>query len=157
MDDLASATNSAAQLQALQSRHAAELVFTRCGNMMVALNPHVALPHLFSRKEEQSHLRALGRQLPPHVYELGARALSAVACEGECQCLALVGPSGAGKTFLARRLVQQLAAGSASGAAIEDALLRGCALLDLFGSVHAPPPAAAASGGARAAQPAEAA
>ena len=87
MDDLASATNSAAQLQALQSRHAAELVFTRCGNMMVALNPHVALPHLFSRKEEQSHLRALGRQLPPHVYELGARALSAVACEGECQCL----------------------------------------------------------------------
>ena len=140
MDDLATAPNAAALLQALQSRHAAELVFTRCGTMMVAINPHRPLPHLFSRKEEQKHVHALGRQLPPHVYELGARALSAVACEGECQCLTLVGPSGSGKSFLARRLVQQLAAGSASGSAIEEPLLRGCGLLDLFGSAHMLPP-----------------
>ena len=31
--------------------------------------------------------------------------------------------------------------GSASGSAVEEVLLRGCALLDLFGSIHAPPPA----------------
>ena len=67
----------------------------------------------------------------------GARALSAVSCESECQCLTLVGPSGAGKSFLARRLVQQITHGSASGGALEDPLLRGNALLDLFGSFHA--------------------
>ena len=92
MDDLASSASSTAQIQALQSRHAAELVFTRCGSsFMVALNPHASLPHLFCKKEAMGHVHALGRSLPPHVYELGARALSAVACEGECHCLALVG------------------------------------------------------------------
>ena len=71
MDDLAS-SSAATMLQTLQSRHAAELVFTRCGTLMLCLNPHAPLPHLFSREELQRHLHALGRQLPPHIFELGA-------------------------------------------------------------------------------------
>ena len=73
MDDLAS-SSGATVMQTLQSRHAAELVFTRCGTLMICLNPHAPLPHLFSREELQRHMHALGRQLPPHIFELGARS-----------------------------------------------------------------------------------
>ena len=73
MDDLAStAATPMSLLQTLQGRHAAELVFTRLGTLMVALHPHAPLQQLFSREELQRHLHALGRQMPPHIFELGA-------------------------------------------------------------------------------------
>lgn len=76
MDDLAAlgTTTAAAAVQNLQSRHAADLVFTRVGNtLMLALNPHAPVSHLFSREELQRHQHVLGRQLPPHIFELGTR------------------------------------------------------------------------------------
>ncbi len=95
MDDLSCVSSPeklSSLLQTLQSRHAADLVFTRLGSLIVSLNPHAPLTHLYSREEVLRHLHAVG-QLPPHVFELGARALAAVASEGESQCLSLVGPS----------------------------------------------------------------
>tara|TARA_B110001452_G_scaffold8214_1_gene7232 strand:- start:203 stop:502 length:300 start_codon:yes stop_codon:yes gene_type:complete len=60
-------------LHTLQSRHAAGLVFTRLGGMLIALNPLRPLPQFCSREERMRHLRALDRQLPPHIFEHGAR------------------------------------------------------------------------------------
>ena len=59
-------------LHTLQSRHAAGLVFTRLGSMLIALNPLRSLPQFCSREERVRHLRALDRELPPHIFELGA-------------------------------------------------------------------------------------
>jgi myosin heavy subunit len=59
-------------LHTLQSRHAAGLVFTRLGSMLIALNPLRTLPQFCSREERIRHLRAHERQLPPHIFEHGA-------------------------------------------------------------------------------------
>ena len=75
MDDLCA--NEKAILATLQSRHAAELVFTRCGTIMISLHPHAQLPHLFAVQELQRHrVHALGRQLPPHIFELGTALIA---------------------------------------------------------------------------------
>jgi len=123
-------------LHTLQSRHAAGLVFTRLGSMLIALNPLRSLPQFCSREERIRHLRALDRELPPHIFELGTRALAAVASEGESQCISLLGPVGSGKTFLAQRLLQQLTLGAPGAAPLEEPLSRGNALLDFLGSVR---------------------
>ena len=70
----------------------------------------------------------------PRRVAAGARALAGVATDGENQCIALVGAAGAGKSFLARQLQAQLCAGSAGGGQVEDALQRGTAVLEVFGS-----------------------
>ena len=145
-------------LHTLQSRHAAGLVFTRLGSMLIALNPLRSLPQFCSREERTRHLRALDRELPPHIFELGTRALAAVASEGESQCISLLGPVGSGKTFLAQRLLQQLTLGAPGAAPLEEPLSRGNALLDFLGSVRTadvvaglpPPPTATTPRTARA-------
>ena len=72
MDDLSQLPDRAGALEALQSRHAADLVFTRVGNLLIALNPHAQLAHLFSKEERLRYLQTLDRQLPPHIFEHGA-------------------------------------------------------------------------------------
>ena len=71
MDDVSSCPSEQELLQALQSRHAADLVFTRLGTMLLALNPYTPLTHLYSRNQLLLHLHALDRQLPPHIFEHG--------------------------------------------------------------------------------------
>ena len=94
----------------------------------------MALAHGFA------HMRAISSARHPTTRShtgsaaAGAKALAAVAAEGENQCIALVGTAGAGKTFLARRLQSQLCAGVAGGSGLEELLGRGSALLDVFGS-----------------------
>jgi hypothetical protein len=118
-DDLANGgSTSRAVAQTLHARQQAELIFTRLGQQLLALTPACALPALFSRAE-QVRYRALDRQLPPHIFEHGARALAATAAEGSCECLLFVGAAGSGKTYLAQRALEQLCAVSASAAPLE--------------------------------------
>ena len=102
------------------------------------------------------------RPLPSHdpattARRAGTRALAAIASEGESQCITLLGQPGAGKTFLAQRLLQQLCAGAPGAAGLEEPLSRGNALLDFFGSARmadvVSAPSAASAAAATAATP----
>ena len=44
------------------------LVFTRLGGVVLCLNPQRPVAQLYGREERLRHLRALDRQLPPHIY-----------------------------------------------------------------------------------------
>ena len=75
MDDLATLTDRGTAVETLQSRHAADLSFTRIGNVLLALGPHEErLRYLYSKEERLRYLHALDRQLPPHIFELGKHA-----------------------------------------------------------------------------------
>ena len=129
-------------LTTVSQRASAGLVFTRLGGVVLCLNPQRPVAQLYGREERLRHLRALDRQLPPHIYELGARALASLAADGDCQSVVFTGVSGAGKTFLAQRLLQRLCAGAAGASALEGAAAQ-LRALDYLGSAAAA--AAAAS------------
>ena len=131
MDDLAACSDAQAAVETLRARQAAELIFTRLGTQLVALTPARPLPALFSRAELQRY-RTLERLLPPHVFEVGARALSTAATDGSCECIVFIGGGAAGKTYLAHRTLEQLCALSAGAAALEAPLLASSDVHELF-------------------------
>ena len=76
-DDLSQLQSDEEILTTVSQRASAGLVFTRLGGVVLCLNPQRPVAQLYGREERLRHLRALDRQLPPHIYELGARALEA--------------------------------------------------------------------------------
>ena len=130
-----SAATEHAATETLQARQAADLTFTRLGSWLVAVTPRQTLTarrhrrSAYSSRERLKYVRGIDRQLPPHIFEQGARALSAVAADGERQCVLLSGCSGSGKTYLSLQLALQLCSGAAGASRLDGALISSNALL----------------------------
>ena len=118
--DLASLVhlNEPCIVEALRLRHASEQIYTRCGTILVAVNPWKPLPHLRSAEVLKKHLHAgagSDGDLEPHPYGI-ARAAYAGVLRGERQSVLVSGESGAGKTETTKVLLHYLAASAGTRA-----------------------------------------
>ena len=130
--------NEPAVLHGLRLRHAADDVYTRCGPVLVAVNPFKDVPSLYdaataARYAPAALAGAKEDSTPPHIYETAARAYAALAAKGVGQSLVISGESGAGKTETAKLAMRHLAS-LAGGTGVEAAVLASNPLLEAFGN-----------------------
>ncbi|RHY19641.1 hypothetical protein DYB25_006299, partial [Aphanomyces astaci] len=119
VDDLASLVHlhEPAILHALALRYARNLVYTRTGSILVAVNPCHPLPHLYSSAVQATYASPSSLPLSPHVYEVAERAYRAMRAHEEPHNILVSGESGAGKTETTKILLTYLASISTPAAA----------------------------------------
>lgn len=74
---------------------------------MIALNPFQFLS-LYSNDVAQAYRVKPDQNLPPHIFSIGNKALSALKERKKPQCIVVTGESGSGKTVTANHLTQFL-------------------------------------------------
>jgi myosin heavy subunit len=110
--------HEAAILYTLRHRHAQSLPYTRCGDLIVSVNPFAWLPHLYTADMQRHYAQELIWQtattdprssLEPHVYEVSSLSYAELAFEGLPQSILITGESGSGKTEATKLLMNHLA------------------------------------------------
>lgn len=110
--------NVASVVEALKARALRGDIYSRCGPLLVAVNPYRLLP-IYGDEQLQRYLSsAESTSLPAHVYGVGAVVVQAFRMSHQSQAVIVSGESGAGKTETCKRLLEYLSAASAGGAAI---------------------------------------
>jgi hypothetical protein len=112
-----------------------KLVYTRVHRLLIALNPLMALPGLYS-EERMGVYNDDPEAAEPHAYEVGASCYRRML-EGADQAVIISGESGAGKTETFKKLISFLswrAPTSKSGASFEQLLVKTVPALEAFGN-----------------------
>jgi myosin heavy subunit len=110
--------NVGSVVHALKARALRGDIYSRCGPLLVAVNPYRRLP-IYGREQLQRYLSsAESTGLPAHVYGVGAAVVQAFRMSRQSQVVVVSGESGAGKTETCKRLLEYLSAASAGGAAV---------------------------------------
>jgi myosin protein heavy chain len=132
-----------------------DLIYTRAGPVIIAINPLCAVSDLYTVAMRRKHHGAAlalmlrerdgsgpeadeGEELPPHIYEVAGKAYHCMR-EGRCQGVIINGESGAGKTETTKLLLQYLS---------EVAAVTAISAAAAAPSAAAPSPAAAPSAAA---------
>ncbi|XP_020257832.1 myosin-2-like [Asparagus officinalis] len=123
--------NEPSVIQNLQYRYSRDMIYTKAGPILVALNPY---------KEVSLHgsdLIAAYRQKRlidnPHVFAMADTAYSEMMRDGKKQSIIVSGESGSGKTETAKFAMQYLAA-VGGGSGIEEEVLQTNLILESFGN-----------------------
>lgn len=104
-----------AVVSALQARALQGDIYSRCGPLLVAVNPYRQLP-LYGQGPLERYLTSTQpTTLAPHVYGTGAAVVQAFRMKHRSQAVVVSGESGAGKTETCKRLLEFLSAASAKG------------------------------------------
>ncbi len=94
----------------LAQRYGASDIYTRTGNILIAINPFAQLPHLYSDSIMVSYRAALDlMEEAPHVYAIAAQAYRQMMAEQRGQAILVTGESGAGKTETSKLIMRYLA------------------------------------------------
>ncbi|XP_072950983.1 myosin-2-like [Typha angustifolia] len=132
VDDLIqlSYLNEPSVLHSLQYRYSRDLVYTKAGPVLVAVNPFKEVP-IYGRDYIAAYRqKAVGS---PHVYAIADTAFNEMMTGGVNQSIIISGESGAGKTETAKIAMQYLASlGGISG--IEHEVLQANSILESFGN-----------------------
>lgn len=123
-------------MENLKKRHAAELIYTYIGNVLISVNPYKTLP-IFGPDQIHEYRGKFRHELPPHIYALAEAAYRSLTTDGENQCVIISGESGAGKTEASKLIMQYVAAVSGKGEGVERVkriILESNPLLEAFGN-----------------------
>ena len=95
-------------LDKLRTRHAHDAIYTRCGSVLIAVNPYKRMG-LFSEAvlAQYKNAHSLPAE-PPHTFEIASAAHRAMIHNGRSQAIIVSGESGAGKTESARHMMLYL-------------------------------------------------
>jgi len=104
-------------VEALTARALRGEIYSRCGPLLVAVNPYRLLPIYGDQQLERYLSSDAPSALPPHVYGVGSTVVQAFRMNHLSQAVIVSGESGAGKTETCKRLLEFLSAASAGGAA----------------------------------------
>jgi myosin heavy subunit len=107
MDDL-SYLHSASVLNNIGLRFDKDLIYTRTGPILVAMNPFKWLPELFSPHQHHLYRVSNYEDLPPHCFAEVEASYRKLAETGLDQALVICGESGAGKTETTRLMLGYL-------------------------------------------------
>ncbi|XP_059069015.1 myosin-3 isoform X2 [Cryptomeria japonica] len=122
--------NEPSVLYNLQQRYVQDMIYTKAGPVLVAVNPFKDLG-LFGHDFIEAY--KCKARFHPHVYMMADIAFDAMMRNGISQSIIVSGESGAGKTETAKRAMQYLASiGSCSR--IENTLLKTNPILESFGN-----------------------
>lgn len=130
--------HEAGVLYNLANRYELNDIYTYTGNILIAVNPFMKLPHLYdSHMMEQYKGMALG-ELNPHVFAIADSSYRAMINEGQSQAVLVSGESGAGKTETTKLVMQYLAyvggRAASDGRTVEQQVLESNPLLEAFGN-----------------------
>ncbi|CAK9208721.1 unnamed protein product [Sphagnum troendelagicum] len=134
VDDLIklSYLNEPAVLHDLTYRYSRDMIYTRAGPVLIAVNPFKKVP-IYTADFIQAYRKKTGSSLHPHVYMTADAAFRAMVREGINQSIIISGESGAGKTETAKIAMQYLAA-LGGGGGLEDEILQTNPILEAFGN-----------------------
>ncbi len=129
-------------LHTLRARYELDMIYTYSGQILIAVNPHKPLTHLYGERMMAQYKDIPFGDLSPHTYAVAEAAYSAMMIDEMRQSILISGESGAGKTESAKMVMQYLAhrsgasfGGSAIAAApIEQQILESNPLLEAFGN-----------------------
>ena len=106
MDDLAN-LHEASILCNIEKRFEADLIYTRTGPILVALNPFKRL-EIYSDEMIERYHSSRYRELEPHCFAEAEDALQCMRCGNTNQALIICGESGAGKTETTKLMLKYL-------------------------------------------------
>ncbi|KAH9288716.1 hypothetical protein KI387_032833, partial [Taxus chinensis] len=132
VDDLIqlSYLNEPSVLHNLQYRYTQDMIYTKAGPVLVAINPFKDVS-LYGNKFIREYRLKLTEN--PHVYMMADAAFEAMMRDGVNQSIIISGESGAGKTETAKISMQYLAA-LGGGSGIENEILQTNPILEAFGN-----------------------
>ncbi|XP_062568549.1 myosin-IIIb-like [Saccostrea cucullata] len=93
-------------LQAVKRRYEQDKIYTNVGDILIAVNPYKDLPLYDKKNHEEYGWRDFKANLPPHVFQVAARAYSRMRQNQTNQIILVCGESGSGKTESTKYMVQ---------------------------------------------------
>lgn len=126
-------------LDNLRSRYDINEIYTYTGNILIAVNPFIKLPHLYDSHMMAQYKGAGFGELSPHPFAIADAAYRLMINEGISQSILVSGESGAGKTESTKLLMRYLAymggrANAAEGRTVEQKVLESNPVLEAFGN-----------------------
>ncbi|XP_020239116.1 myosin-6 [Cajanus cajan] len=127
-------------LDNLRSRYDINEIYTYTGNILIAVNPFIKLPHLYDSHMMAQYKGAGFGELSPHPFAVADAAYRLMINEGISQSILVSGESGAGKTESTKLLMRYLAYmggrvnSAAEGRTVEQKVLESNPVLEAFGN-----------------------
>ncbi|KAK7284191.1 hypothetical protein RJT34_18932 [Clitoria ternatea] len=125
-------------LDNLRSRYDINEIYTYTGNILIAVNPFIKLPHLYDSHMMAQYKGAAFGELSPHPFAIADAAYRLMINEGISQSILVSGESGAGKTESTKLLMRYLAymggRAAAEGRTVEQKVLESNPVLEAFGN-----------------------
>ncbi|XP_050407589.1 chitin synthase chs-1 [Patella vulgata] len=95
-------------LNVLKNRHHQDKIYSRCGDILIAVNPYKTVPKYDKRHHERYHWRKPISQEEPHIYATAALAYQRLRETQTDQIILVSGESGAGKTESTKHVIEHL-------------------------------------------------
>ncbi|XP_059898362.1 myosin VIa [Gadus macrocephalus] len=126
--------NEATLLNNVRVRYSKDKIYTFVANILIAVNPYVDIPKLYSADSMKKYLgRSLGT-LPPHVYAIADKAYRDMKVLKMSQSIIVSGESGAGKTENTKFVLRYLTSSYGTGQDIDERIVEANPLLEAFGN-----------------------
>ena len=134
MDELPD-LNEAAILENIRHRFHMDLIYTRTGPILIAMNPFKWL-HIYGEDVvQQYHNCAFVDSLPPHCFAIGEQAYRAMKSGQNSQSLIICGESGAGKTETTKLILRYLSSIAGAGnVEVSTKIMQSNPLMEAFGN-----------------------
>ncbi|XP_050366509.1 myosin-6 [Argentina anserina] len=125
-------------LDNLRARYDINEIYTYTGNILIAVNPFMRLPHLYDSHMMAQYKGAAFGELSPHPFAVADAAYRLMINDGVSQAILVSGESGAGKTESTKLLMRYLAymggRANAEGRSVEQQVLESNPVLEAFGN-----------------------
>jgi len=121
----------------LKKRHAADVIYTYIGHVLISVNPFKDIKDLYTDRTLRDYKGKFRYELPPHVYALADDMYRSMLNDRENQCVIISGESGAGKTEASKKIMQFIAAVSGSSPSVihvKNVIVESNPLLEAFGN-----------------------
>jgi myosin-5 len=103
-----SCPHEAPLMSLLRRRFCEDVIYTKCGNVMISVNPYKNIPRLYDLVKHGGGGGGGGSKDPPHIFDIAARAMASVNAGAGAQAILVNGESGAGKTEATKRMLSYL-------------------------------------------------
>ncbi|KAF1332010.1 Myosin-like protein, partial [Globisporangium splendens] len=120
----------------LKMRHAADVIYSYIGHVLVVVNPYKWLD-IYDEQSMKAYTHKARIDVPPHVFATAEEAYRTMISEEDNQCVIISGESGAGKTEASKQIQNYIAGVSGSGAGVDKVkrtFLESNPLLEAFGN-----------------------
>uniref|UniRef100_A0AC35TFU4 Unconventional myosin-Ie n=1 Tax=Rhabditophanes sp. KR3021 TaxID=114890 RepID=A0AC35TFU4_9BILA len=120
----------------LKKRLKAKGIFTYIGPVLISVNPFKEMG-CFTDREIEQYQGANQYENPPHIYALADNMYRNMMIDNEKQCVIISGESGAGKTVIAKHVMNYMAKVSGGGQKVQkikDVIIQSNPLLEAFGN-----------------------
>ena len=129
--------DQAAILEALRSRYARDEIYTKCGEILIAVNPYKKLKIFELEDHEQYDWTKFEASAPPHIFNVAARAYQQMRETNTNQVILVSGESGAGKTESTKLMVKHFVHMCPQGSGdLHDKVIEVNPLLEAFGNAQ---------------------